>query len=79
MLQNILTIALVLNLLLGYSATRVLHGPPNLVQKNVAKVATLVELEIYLAEVYVDEAFDVGLWSKPEKNIFYEKNLPLII
>jgi hypothetical protein len=42
-------------------------------------VPTLVELEIYLAEVNVDEAFDVGLWSKPEKNIFYEKNLPLII
>ena len=79
MLQNILTIALVLDLLLGYSATRVLHGPPDLVQKYVAKVSALVELEIYLAEVYVDEAFDVGLWSKPEKNIFYEKNLPLII
>jgi hypothetical protein len=44
LLQNILTIALVLDLLLGYSATRVLHGPPDLVQKNVAKVATLVEL-----------------------------------
>jgi len=56
----------------------VVHGPADLVQHDVAEMAALMKFEVYFPEVHIDEAFDVGLWSKSEEHIFDEKTPPLI-